>query len=75
MNKFEHLTNEIENILSNLPDSLKLGWQFYDDSVEFKITVKPIGFTKENEQLLISRLNKVALSFHKQQSSKRLENE
>lgn len=73
MNKYERLQNEVENILSSLPDGFRLEWQFHNELVEFKITEKPIGYSKDNEQLLISELNKIVLSFQESDSNKRFD--
>ena len=73
MNKNERLKKEVENILVSLAYGFKLEWQFRNELVDFQITEKPIGYSKENEKLLMSELKKIVLFFQEQENNNRFD--
>lgn len=59
MQDFEILQQRIEVILNSVPDDLILEWHFDSGLVVWSITQKPIGFSVEDEEKLMLKLNSI----------------
>lgn len=57
-------SDNLKNILSELPDAVKVGLNFHNGIARWSITQKPEGFSVEEERSLIERLSEASLKIN-----------
>lgn len=52
---------ELANALENLPNGVTVEYQIIENVIKWELVQKPIGFTSQEEQLILEQLNDISL--------------
>lgn len=56
---FKQLQQKIAALLESIPADINVEWRLLDNSVDWNIIQKPVGFDLEDEEKLMSKLNSI----------------